>query len=105
MLIYSFPSFATDLYFMLFLLLTCYLLSTVEGKGKRNYEFLKNYVGKDYSAPGTRIRESDKDNLKIINALRNKRENELKDVFKRFYVVLRSIPSRMLSSLTYIKTT
>jgi integrase len=51
--------------------------NTVEGKGKRNYEFLKIYVGKDYSVPGTRITESDKDNLKIINALRNKRENEL----------------------------
>lgn len=51
--------------------------NTTEGKGKRNYEFLKIYVGKDYSAPGTRITESDKDNLKIIAALRNKRENEL----------------------------
>jgi hypothetical protein len=37
--------------------------NTVEGKGKRNYEFLKIYVGKDYSVPGTRITESDKDNL------------------------------------------
>jgi hypothetical protein len=50
---------------------------TVEGKGKCNYEFLKIYVGKDYSVPGTRITESDKDNLKIINSLRNKRENDL----------------------------
>jgi hypothetical protein len=31
---------------------------TVEGKGKRNYEFLKIYVGKDYSVPDTRITES-----------------------------------------------
>jgi hypothetical protein len=50
---------------------------TVEGKGKRNYEFLTIYVGKYYSVPGNRITESDKDNLKIINSLRNKRENDL----------------------------
>jgi hypothetical protein len=43
-------------------------------KGKRNYGFLKIYVNKDYSVPGTRITEPDKDNFTIINALRNKRE-------------------------------
>ena len=32
-----------------------------EGKGKRNYEFLKIYVGKDYSDSGTRVSEADKD--------------------------------------------
>ena len=45
-------------------------------KGKRNYEFSKIYVDKDYSDPGTRIDEADKDKLKIIKALRNKRENK-----------------------------
>lgn len=51
--------------------------NTGEGKGKRNYEFLKIYVDKDYSDSGTRISEADKDKLKIIKALRNKREDEL----------------------------
>lgn len=43
-----------------------------EGKGKRNYEFLKIYVDKDYSDSGTRISEDDKDKLKITRVLRNK---------------------------------
>lgn len=46
-------------------------------KGKRNYEFLKIYVNKDYSDAGCRISESDKEKLKIIKALRNQREDEL----------------------------
>jgi hypothetical protein len=83
MLIYSFPSFCNRSLFYVIFVTHMLLLSIVEGKGKRNYEFLKNYVGKDYSAPGIWITESDKDNLKIINALRNKRENELKDLFKQ----------------------
>ena len=46
------------------------------GKGKRNYEFRKIYVDKDYSDLGTRIGEAGKDKFKIIKALRNKIENE-----------------------------
>jgi hypothetical protein len=46
------------------------------GKGKRNYEFRKIYVDKDYSDPGTQIGEAYKDKLKIIKTLRNIRENK-----------------------------
>jgi site-specific recombinase XerD len=51
--------------------------NTGEGKGKRNYEFLKIYVDKDYSDAASRVSEPDKEKLKIIKALRNKREDEL----------------------------
>ena len=45
-------------------------------KGKRNYEFRKIYVDKYYYDPGTQIGKADKNKLKIIKALRNKRENK-----------------------------
>ena len=45
-------------------------------KGKRNYEFRKIYVDKDYSDSGTQIGEAYKNNLKTIKALRNKRKNK-----------------------------
>lgn len=48
-----------------------------EGKGKRNYEFLSIYVNKDYSNSKIRVLEADKDNLKLIQAIRNTRETEL----------------------------
>ena len=50
--------------------------NTGEGKGKPNYELSKIYVDRDCSDSGTRISEADKDKLKIIKVLRNKRENE-----------------------------
>lgn len=48
-----------------------------DGKGKRNYEFLGIYVAKDYSSPKIRVAEVDKENVKLIQAIRNKRETEL----------------------------
>ncbi len=48
-----------------------------QGKGKRNYEFLKIYVTKDYSNPSTRIAEVDKDKMKVIKAIRNNREDKM----------------------------
>ncbi|HEY0175856.1 MAG TPA: phage integrase SAM-like domain and Arm DNA-binding domain-containing protein [Pedobacter sp.] len=51
--------------------------NTSDGKGKRSYEFLKIYVNKDYSDPSSRVLEADKDKLKVINATRNKREDDL----------------------------
>lgn len=51
--------------------------NTGEGKRKRNNGFLRIYVDKDYSDAASRIREPNKEKLKIINALRNKREDEL----------------------------
>lgn len=47
------------------------------GKGKRNYEFLSIQVDKDYSEKATRVTEADKDKLKLIQAIRNKREDQL----------------------------
>jgi len=51
--------------------------NSIEGKGKRNYEFLNIYLDKDYSDTGTRISETDKEKMKIVRAVRNKREDEL----------------------------
>ena len=51
--------------------------STGVGKGKRNYEFLKIYVSKDYNDPSARVAEVDKDKMKIINAIRNSREDKM----------------------------
>lgn len=48
-----------------------------EGKTKRNYEFLKIYVTKDYSAPGVRVSDDDKEKMKAINEIRNQRETEV----------------------------
>lgn len=48
-----------------------------QDKGKRNYEFLKIYVSKDYSDPSTRIAEVDKDKMKVIKAIRNNREDKM----------------------------
>ncbi len=48
-----------------------------DGKGKRNYEFLRIQVDKDYSEKGVRITEADKDKLKLIQSIRNKREDQL----------------------------
>lgn len=47
------------------------------GEGKRNYEFLKIYLDKDYSSTSTRVSEADKEKMKLIKAIRNKREDEL----------------------------
>jgi Site-specific recombinase XerD len=52
------------------------IYSNNSGEGPRNYEFLKIYVSKDYSDPKTRIAEVDKDNMKVINAIRNSRETD-----------------------------
>lgn len=46
-------------------------------KGKRNYEFLSIQVDKDYSEKGIRIAEADKEKLKLIQSIRNKREDQL----------------------------
>jgi len=51
--------------------------NSIEGKGKRNYEFLNIYLDKDYSDTGTRISEADKEKMKIVRAVRNKREDEI----------------------------
>jgi integrase len=51
--------------------------NTGQGKGKRNYEFLKIYVTKDYSDASTRVVEVDKDKMKIVNAIRNNREDRM----------------------------
>ncbi|MFC3560852.1 site-specific integrase [Pedobacter jamesrossensis] len=48
-----------------------------DGKGKRNYEFLSIYVHKDYSNPKARVMEVDKENFKLLQAIRNARETEL----------------------------
>lgn len=48
-----------------------------QDKDKRNYEFLKIYVPKDYSDPSTRIAEVDKDKMKVIKAIRNNREDKM----------------------------
>src|SRR5690606_16257355 len=50
---------------------------TVEGKGKRNYEFLGIYVHKDYSNSRIRVLEKDSENMKLIQVLRNKIETDL----------------------------
>lgn len=50
---------------------------TVEGKGKRNYEFLGIYVLKDYSNNRTRILEKDSETMKLVQVLRNNKETEL----------------------------
>lgn len=47
------------------------------GKGKRNYEFLGIYMNKDYSNPKTRVMEIDKENYKLVQTIRSKREIEL----------------------------
>ncbi|MBC7567228.1 MAG: hypothetical protein H7223_09720 [Pedobacter sp.] len=47
------------------------------GKVKRNYEFLKIYVSKDYKGPGARVAEVDRYKMKIIKAIRNSREDKI----------------------------
>ncbi|WP_414691887.1 hypothetical protein [Pedobacter sp. UBA5917] len=48
-----------------------------QGKGKRNYEFLKIYLTKNYSDANTRVAEVGKDKMKIVNAIRNIQEDRM----------------------------
>ncbi|MVZ63495.1 site-specific integrase [Sphingobacterium humi] len=50
---------------------------TSDQKSKRSYEFLSIYVHRDYSSSRIRIMEKDSENMKLIRAIRNKRETEL----------------------------
>ncbi|WP_316801955.1 phage integrase SAM-like domain-containing protein [Pedobacter nototheniae] len=70
-------------------------MKTSDGKGKCNYEFLSIYVSKDYSNPKIRIAESDKENTKLIQVIRNKRETEL-NFYVHGYEVLDKINYKLL---------
>jgi len=50
---------------------------TSDNKSKRSYEFLGIHVHKDYSNARVRIMEKDSENMKLVHAIRNKRETDL----------------------------
>src|SRR5690554_3142364 len=77
---------------------------TVEGKGKRNYEFLGIYVLKDYSNNRTRILEQDSETMKLVQVLRNNKETEL-NFSKYGYTQTSRISYELLdfSGLKYMK--
>ncbi len=50
---------------------------TSDNKSKRSYEFLGIHVHRDYSNSRVRIMEKDSENMKLVQAIRNKRETDL----------------------------